>query len=106
MNMMIFDMERGIARCRVLPSLIAILALYVDPTEPTLTRWLPLTGGAFTLNRYWVTVLVAHLIYSLVLFVLTMQRRVSVTRLATIATCGDVLFAAAVALTTERGARP
>ncbi len=32
-----FDMERGIARCRVFLSVIAIFALYVDPTEPTVT---------------------------------------------------------------------
>lgn len=101
-----FDMERGIARCRVFLSLIAILALYVDPTEPSLTRWLPLTGGPFTLNRYWVTVLVAHLIYSLALFFLTMRLGVPVARLATIATCGDVLFAAAVALVTEGTTSP
>jgi len=106
MNATTFDMERGIARCRVFLSLIAILALYVDPTEPTLTRWLPLTGGAFTVNRYWATVLVAHLIYSLSLFFLTLRSRVPVGRLAMVATCGDVLFAAAVALVTEGATSP
>ena len=59
------DMERSIARCRVFLSLAAILAIYIDPTAPALTRWLPLTGGPFVVNRYWVTVLLAHLTYSL-----------------------------------------
>lgn len=101
-----FDMERGIARCRVLLSLVAILALYIDPSEPTLTRWLPLSGGAFTVNRYWATVLVAHLAYSATLAFLQALSVVAPTRLATIATCGDVLFAAAIALVTEGTTSP
>jgi signal transduction histidine kinase len=100
-----FDMERSIARCRVFLSLISILALYIDPTEPTLTRWLPLTGGAFTLNRYWVTVLVAHLVFSSTLFVLAAQGRRS-QGLTTFSTWGDVLFAAAIALVTEGTTSP
>ena len=59
------DMERSIARCRVFLSLAAILAIYIDPSAPAFTRWLPLTGGPFAVNRYWVTVLLAHLTYSL-----------------------------------------
>ncbi len=101
-----FDTERSIARCRVFLSLIAILALYVDPTEPTLTRWLPLTGGAFTVNRYWVTVLVSHLAYSLTLIFLQTRPLVTPARLATISTWGDVLFAAAIALVTEGTTSP
>jgi len=106
MNATNFDMERSIARCRVFLSLVAILALYVDPTEPTLTRWLPLTGGAFTLNRYWVTALVSHLAYSLTLVFLQTRPSVVPARLAMIATWGDVLFAAAVALVTEGTTSP
>jgi signal transduction histidine kinase len=106
MNATSFDMERGIARCRVLLSVVAILALYVDPTEPTLTRWLPLTGGAFSVNRYWATVLVAHLSYSLMLAFLQSRALVSPARLARIATSGDVLFAAAIALVTEGTTSP
>ena len=88
MNATSFDMERSIARCRVFLSLIAILTLYADPTEPTLTRWLPLTGGAFTVNRYWATVLVAHLAYSLTLVFLQTRPSAPSLRLATIATWG------------------
>lgn len=106
MRTMTFDMERGIARCRVVLSLIAILALYVDPTEPTLTRWLPLSGGAFTINRYWATVLTAHLAYSLTLFFLHAGARGPSPRLAMFATAGDVLFAVAIALVTEGTTSP
>jgi len=101
-----FDMERSISRCRVFLSLIAILAVYVDPTEPTLTRWLPLTGGAFVINRYWSTVLVSHLAYSLTLAFLQSRSFVASRRLATVATWGDVLFAAAIAVVTEGTTSP
>jgi signal transduction histidine kinase len=100
-----FDMERGIARCRVLLSLVAILALYIDPTEPRLIRWLPLTGGPFTVDRYWASVLIAHLAYSVTLFVLS-TRDVVTPRLTILSTCGDVLFAAAIALVTEGATSP
>jgi len=100
-----FDLERGIARCRVFLSLIAILALYVDPTEPALTHWLPLTGGLFTVNKYWATVLTAHLVYSITLYGLV-SRRTPSRRLTTIATCGDVLFALAIAVVTEGTTSP
>lgn len=106
MNATSFDMELGIARCRVLLSVIAILALYLDPTEPILTRWLPLTGGTFVINRYWVTVLVSHLAYSLVLVFLQTHPLVRPARLAKLATWGDILFAAAVALVTEGTTSP
>jgi signal transduction histidine kinase len=106
MNATSFDLERSIARCRVFLSLIAILTLYADPTEPALTRWLPLTGGAFTANRYWTTVLVAHLIYSLTLVFLQTRPLVAPARLERIATWGDVLFAAAIALVTEGTTSP
>jgi len=106
MNATSFDMERSIARCRVFLSLVAILALYVDPMESPLTRWLPLTGGAFTVNRYWGTVLVAHLTYSLTLVFLQTRLSAPSLRLATSAMWGDVLFAAAIALVTEGTTSP
>jgi len=95
------EMERSIARCRVLLSLAAILAWYIDPTEPTLTRWLPLTGGTFVLNRYWVSVLLAHLVYSVVLAWAYSRSEPALGRLAAVATAADVLFGAAIALVTE-----
>jgi signal transduction histidine kinase len=99
-------MERGIARCRVFLSLIAILALYVDPTEPHIIDWLPIGSGWFSVNRYWATVLVGHLVYSVTLFVQQARGAVPAARLAAIATWGDVLFAVAVAAVTEGTTSP
>src|SRR5262249_36374629 len=95
------DMERSIARCRVFLSLAAILAIYIDPTAPALTRWLPLSGGIFVLDRYSVTVLLGHLTYSLTLAWAQQGALGSPARLAKTATWGDVLFGAAIALVTE-----
>ena len=44
------DVERNIAQCRVILSVAAFVAVYIDPTRPTLMRWIPLTGGPFTLE--------------------------------------------------------
>lgn len=95
------DLEASIARCRLGLSLLAIVGWYVDPTEPMLTRWLPVTGGAFVVDPYWVSVLFAHLGYSVVLVVVGARAIVAPERLATIAMWGDVLFGAAIALVTE-----
>jgi signal transduction histidine kinase len=95
------ELERSIARCRVLLSLAAILAWYVDPTVPMLTRRLPLTGGTFVSNPYWLSVVCAHLVYSVALAAIYARSTVSPSRLATVAMCADVLFGAAIALVTE-----
>jgi len=65
-----------------------------------------MTGGFMMINRYWVSVLVAHLTYSVTLFVLQDRTLVSSPRLASIATWGDVLFAVAIALVTEGTTSP
>src|SRR5262245_55630795 len=44
------QVERDIARCRVILSVAAPFAVYLDPTEPTLM--LQLTGGPFILDPY------------------------------------------------------
>jgi hypothetical protein len=62
------DIERNIARCRVILSAVAIVTVYIDPTRPTLTRWVPLTGGAFTIDPYVLAVMVSHLAYSLLVY--------------------------------------
>lgn len=101
-----FSMERGVARCRVFLSLIAILALFVDPGEPALTHWLPLTNSAFALKRYWATVLCAHLIYSVSVYWLQVRVETSSPRLTAASTLGDILFATAIALVTEGTTSP
>ncbi len=99
-------MERSLARCRILLSVLAMLAVFIDPTRPMLTRWLPLTGGLFNIHPYTLIVMGSHLAYSVTLYVLLVRGIVTPLRLATVATWVDVLFGAAIALVTEGATSP
>src|ERR1043165_6705363 len=96
-----FDMERSIARCRVVLAVSGIVAWYVDPSAPALTRWAPITGGSFVLDTYWVTVLLTYLAYGLSVAALQARRLIAPRRLARATIVADVLFGAAIALVTE-----
>jgi signal transduction histidine kinase len=84
-----FEMESSIARCRLILNLMAAVVLWVDPS----------TGGAFAVGEYWGSIIVAHFLFSMGL--LQTQRAWSSPTLATVAACGDIFFAAAVARATE-----
>ena len=100
------DVEVNIARCRMILSAVAIVAVYVDPTHPTLTRWLPLRGGSFTIDPYTLSAMSLHLAYSITLYFAFSRRFGRIDRLVTIATWGDVLFGALIALVTEGTTSP
>ncbi len=102
----ILDMERGIARCRMVLATIAILAVYVDPTQPSLTRWLPLTGGLFEIDPLARLVMGSYLVYSLAIYAELEGGGVSPRRLAQVSTWIDVAFGAAIALVTEGATSP
>lgn len=93
------QIERNIARCRLILSIAAPLAIYLDPTEPELL--VQLTGGFFLLDPYALLVLALHLAYSVGVYVLVTGTRVDLARVAIFSTCADVLFGATVALVTE-----
>ena len=106
MNSATFDMERGIARCRVLLSVTAILALVrrshrTDAHPLAAAHRRPLRH-----DPYWVSVLLAHLGLQPDTGLMTASPTSPPPRLAAIATCGDVLFAAAIALVTEGTTSP
>lgn len=100
------DMERGIARCRIVLSAIAILAVYVDPTQPSLTRWLPLTGGMFLIDPHARVVMGSYLAYSVVLYAGLESGVAPLRRIAQISMWMDVAFGAAIALVTEGATSP
>jgi len=101
-----FDMERGIARCRIALAAIAIFAVYIDPTQPSLTRWLPLRGGLFVIDPHARLVMGYYLAYSVGLALLLEGRALSPSRLAQVSTWVDVGFGAAIALVTEGATSP
>lgn len=100
------DIERNIARCRVILSLVAILTVYIDPTAPTLGWWGPAKGGAFMIDPSALAVMASHLAYSTTLYVALSYPLASPHRLAAIATWADVLFGAGIALFTEGTSSP
>src|SRR5438093_13458744 len=100
------EIEETIARCRVVLSVAAFVAVYIDPTRPTLTRWIPLTGGPFMLDPWALAVMLAHLAYSVATYVLVGRRVFAPARIATVSTWADVLFGAAIALVTEGANSP
>ena len=100
------DVERTIARCRVILSVAAFVVVYIDPTRPTLTRWMPLSGGPFMLDPRALAVMLSHLSYSLVIYLLAGRSFVAPARMATVTTWADVLFGAVIALVTEGANSP
>jgi hypothetical protein len=92
------DLELSVARCRVLLSVVAILAVYVDPTEPALTS---LGGGAFTMHPYTFAVMAAHLVYAVAWYAAVAGGRLAPARGIGLATGADVLFSVLIALVTE-----
>jgi len=95
------DIERSIARCRLILSFVALVAVFLDPTQPLLSRWLPLTSGTFQIDPYTLLVMGGHLAYSLVAMAVLARRAMPLTRLAAATTWADVLFGAAIATFTE-----
>src|SRR5262245_59186012 len=95
------QIERNIAQCRILLSIAAPLAIYVDPTEPILMIFGRLAGRPFFIDARALTILLAHLIYSVAIYVALRSRRVSLGRIVALSTWGDVIFGATVALVTE-----
>lgn len=98
--------ERSIARCRVALSVAALVAVFIDPTQPLISRWIPLRSGSFAIDPYALAVMGAHLCYSLTLIYVLAHQIVSSTRMASITTWVDVLFGAAIAVLTEGATSP
>jgi signal transduction histidine kinase len=96
----------GIAGCRVLLSAVAILAVYVDPTEPALTRWVALRGGPFTMDPWALGVMSAHLAYSAGAYLALTRGLVPPSRVASVTMWADVPFGALIALVTEGANSP
>jgi signal transduction histidine kinase len=100
------DMEPSIARCRVLLSVITLIAVYVDPTEPTLLPWLNLGGGGFAIDPQVLAVMGGHLCYSGLVYYVLARGLVPPKRLANVTTWADVAFGAVIVAFTEGTSSP
>jgi signal transduction histidine kinase len=99
-------LERLIARCRLVLSAIALVAVYVDPTEPSLMPWLHLTSGRFMIDPWALGVMGSHLLYSVVVYGVLVRGIVPAARLATLTTWTDVLFGVLIVMFTEGTSSP
>lgn len=93
------QMERSIARCRVVLSIAAFLVVYIDPAEPLVGRWIQFVSGAFAMDPRLFAVMVVHLTYSLAAYALV--GRVSLARSASFTTWADVVFAVILGAMTQ-----
>ncbi len=56
------EIEQHSPRCGVVLSIAAMCSVSIDPTAPTLSRWLPLTGGPFMSGAHALAALGCHLL--------------------------------------------
>jgi signal transduction histidine kinase len=101
------DFERSTARCRILLSIVALIAISIDPTPLAVSRWSGSAGaGPVTADPYTLAVMGAHLIYSVSVYVALARRRMASAALTTCTMWADVIFAAAIAFCTEGMSSP
>jgi len=100
MNEDMLDIERKVARCRILLSLFAITAAYLIPQNALLLRWTGLHGGEYGIEPYALVVLGAHLGYSVAVYSSLLVGLVP-RGIVAITTWADVLAGAAIAYFTD-----
>jgi signal transduction histidine kinase len=100
------DMERSIARCRIILSAVAMLTVYVDPTIPMLSRSFGVKGGLFYIDPVAFAVMGTHLTYSATVYILLARRPLVSGRVVAVSTGADVLFGGAIMLVTEGASSP
>ena len=100
------QMEQNIARCRLVLSLAAIVAVYVDPAEPLLARWISLVSGPFVMDSRLLLVMLFHLSYSVAAYVSLSREWVSPQHVAAQTMWVDVLFGAVIGMLTEGSTSP
>jgi signal transduction histidine kinase len=94
-------MEQNIARCRLVLSLAAIVAMYIDPAPPLLSRWIPLASGPFVMDFRLVLVMGVHLVYSALVYAGLWREWLSPGSVGAQTMWVDVLFGAVIGILTE-----
>jgi len=89
--------EPYVARCRVVLSLVALLAVFVDPAAE---------NGPFSISLGALTVIGVHLVYSLTLYYLTTWQPDTIPALIAVSAWSDVFLGAAIAYFTEAASSP
>jgi signal transduction histidine kinase len=89
------ELDRKVAQARAVLSLLALLSLYVDPSQ----------GGLFRLETCLLVVLLCHLFYSALTY-LALAYRVGADRVHKISVALDLIFATVIAFLTEGRTSP
>ncbi len=99
------DIERKVARCRILLSLFALAAASFVPQYPVLLRWLGLAESGRPVMPYVTIVLAAHLGYSIAVYG-SLAVGLVPRGIVAITTWADILAGTAVALFTDGPTSP
>src|SRR5262245_9916745 len=100
------DMERKVARCRVLLSLMALFAVWVDPTRATSMPWLRPVHAVYGIDPRALALLMLHLAFRLSIYAVLSRPLVTSPRTVIFTTAIDVLFSLVIAIFTEGIASP
>lgn len=98
--------EDRIARCRLILSVVALAAVFADPTEPLASSWFSLVSGGFSIDPYVLGVMGTHLVYSTLVYLGARRGWLSIRHLTTTTLWTDVVLGAAIAFMTEGAASP
>lgn len=93
------QLEHNIARCRVVLSLAASVAVYIDAETPLLARWIHFPNAPYSMDPRLFVIMAAHLTYSVLIYL--GLGRTYPQRLAAVTTWVDVVFGVAIATMTE-----
>ena len=104
MSQDMLDIERKVARCRILLSLFALAAIYLDPINPIVIGQFGSPGGLLRIDAHALIVLGAHLGYSLAVLV-SLSIGLVPRGIVAITTGADVLFGAVIAAGARGGFR-
>ncbi|HEY2774580.1 MAG TPA: histidine kinase [Candidatus Binatia bacterium] len=98
--------ESRIAGCRLVLSVVALAAVFLDPTAPFVASRIPIASGRFTIDPAVLTVMGTHLVYSILALLAARTGSIAPQRLATLTIWIDVLLGGAIALMTEGATSP
>ncbi len=100
------QIEGRIARCRLILSVVALGAVFVDPTTPFLSAWFPLEHGRFIIDPNVLLVMGLHLVYSIAVYAAATRQWVPSRSLKTPTMWIDVMLGGAIAFMTEGATSP
>jgi len=98
--------DRNISRSRLILSAVALLALFVDLTQPTVFREPATEPQWFSIDPYTLAVFAVHLAYGTLVHLALVGHVVRPGALAAVTIWTDVLFGATIAFFTEGASSP